>query len=222
MKKILIVEDNKKISKILKDYLEKEGYICIVVDNGLNVLAIFEKYKFDLIILDIMLPGIDGFTICSLIRSISDIPILILTVKNEESDKLKGYDLGADDYIVKPFSPRVLVAKVKALLKRSNLNNYNEEVIRIGNITMNLNSRVVYVNGELVDLTFKEYEILYLFMRNENIVLSREELLNKVWGYDYIGNTRTVDTHIKTLRKKLGIAGIQIVTMIRTGYKFEK
>lgn len=220
MANILIVEDDKKICEIIEDYLIEDGHNCFISNTGVDIIDIFNESNPDLVILDLMLPQFDGYTICKLIRAISNIPIIILTAKSEEIDKLKGYELGADDYITKPFSPRVLTAKVKALLKRTS-QVLDDENIVIGNININLNSRTTVVRGENIELTYKEFELLYTFMKNPNRVFTREYLLSNIWGYDYIGNTRTVDTHIKTLRKKLGEDGIHIVTMIRSGYKFE-
>lgn len=220
MANILIVEDDKKICEIIEDYLIEDGHNCFISNTGVDIINLFNESNPDLVILDLMLPQFDGYTICKLIRAISNIPIIILTAKSEEIDKLKGYELGADDYITKPFSPRVLTAKVRALLKRTGQVLEDENIV-IGNININLNSRTTAVRGENIELTYKEFELLYLFMKNPNRVFTREYLLSNIWGYDYIGNTRTVDTHIKTLRKKLGEDGIHIVTMIRSGYKFE-
>ncbi len=220
MANILIVEDDKKICEIIEDYLIEDGHNCFISNTGVDIIDIFNESNPDLVILDLMLPQFDGYTICKLIRAISNIPIIILTAKSEEIDKLKGYELGADDYITKPFSPRVLTAKIKVLLKRTS-QVLDDENIVTGNININLHSRNTVVRGENIELTYKEFELLYLFMKNPNRVFTREYLLSNIWGYDYIGNTRTVDTHIKTLRKKLGEDGIHIVTMIRSGYKFE-
>lgn len=220
MANILIVEDDVRICEIIKDYLVRDGHNCFITNTGLDILNIFHDSNPHLIILDLMLPHFDGYTICKLVRTISDVPIIILTAKSEEYDKLKGYELGADDYITKPFSPKVLCAKVKVLLKRAS-DYESEESVSIGNININLSSRTVIVNGEHVELTYKEFELLHLLMENPNRVFTREHLLNRVWDYEYEGNTRTVDTHIKTLRQKLGDEGKHIVTMIRSGYKFE-
>ncbi|HBF1431013.1 TPA: response regulator transcription factor, partial [Clostridioides difficile] len=198
----------------------KGGYTCITADDGVEALTILKSNNIDLMILDIMMPYLDGFSVCRVSREMTNIPIIILTAKGEEEDKLKGYEYGADDYITKPFSPKVLLAKVNALLRR-----YTTDIpknsLSLGKIFIMVASRQVYVEDKLIDLTYKEFELLRLFMENPNQVFSREKLLNCIWGYDFEGNTRTVDTHIKTLRKKLGSEGHHIVTLIRSGYKFE-
>ena len=170
-------------------------------------------------ILDIMMPNLDGFTVCKLAREISNLPIIMLTAKGSEDDKLKGYDLGADDYMTKPFSPKVLLAKANALLRRSPV--LLADTINAGKISLTPASHKVFVDGQEIVLTHKEYELLHFFMVNPEQIFSREQLLNRIWGYDFEGTTRTVDTHIKTLRQKLGDEGKHIVTLIRSGYKFE-
>ncbi|HFL2489950.1 response regulator transcription factor [Clostridioides difficile] len=220
MAKILIVEDEKRMQSIIVEYMQKGGYTCITADDGVEALTILKSNNIDLMILDIMMPYLDGFSVCRVSREMTNIPIIILTAKGEEEDKLKGYEYGADDYITKPFSPKVLLAKVNALLRR-----YTTDIpknsLSLGKIFIMVASRQVYVEDKLIDLTYKEFELLRLFMENPNQVFSREKLLNCIWGYDFEGNTRTVDTHIKTLRKKLGSEGHHIVTLIRSGYKFE-
>ena len=220
MAKILVVEDEKRMQNIIVEYMQKRGYTCITADDGVEALTILKSNNIDLMILDIMMPYLDGFSVCRVSREMTNIPIIILTAKGEEEDKLKGYEYGADDYITKPFSPKVLLAKVNALLRR-----YTTDIpknsLSLGKIFIMVASRQVYVEDKLIDLTYKEFELLRLFMENPNQVFSREKLLNCIWGYDFEGNTRTVDTHIKTLRKKLGSEGHHIVTLIRSGYKFE-
>ncbi|MCI0946723.1 response regulator transcription factor [Clostridioides difficile] len=220
MAKILIVEDEKRMQSIIVEYMQKGGYTCITADDGVEALTILKSNNIDLMILDIMMPYLDGFSVCRVSREMTNIPIIILTAKGEEEDKLKGYEYGADDYITKLFSPKVLLAKVNALLRR-----YTTDIpknsLSLGKIFIMVASRQVYVEDKLIDLTYKEFELLRLFMENPNQVFSREKLLNCIWGYDFEGNTRTVDTHIKTLRKKLGSEGHHIVTLIRSGYKFE-
>lgn len=220
MAKILVVEDEKRMQSIIVEYMQKGGYTCITADDGVEALTILKSNNIDLMILDIMMPYLDGFSVCRVSREMTNIPIIILTAKGEEEDKLKGYEYGADDYITKPFSPKVLLAKVNALLRR-----YTTDIpknsLSLGKIFIMVASRQVYVEDKLIDLTYKEFELLRLFMENPNQVFSREKLLNCIWGYDFEGNTRTVDTHIKTLRKKLGSEGQHIVTLIRSGYKFE-
>ncbi|HBF2788593.1 TPA: response regulator transcription factor [Clostridioides difficile] len=220
MAKILVVEDERRMQSIIVEYMQKGGYTCITADDGVEALTILKSNNIDLMILDIMMPYLDGFSVCRVSREMTNIPIIILTAKGEEEDKLKGYEYGADDYITKPFSPKVLLAKVNALLRR-----YTTDIpknsLSLGKIFIMVASRQVYVEDKLIDLTYKEFELLRLFMENPNQVFSREKLLNCIWGYDFEGNTRTVDTHIKTLRKKLGSEGHHIVTLIRSGYKFE-
>ncbi|HBE9444782.1 response regulator transcription factor [Clostridioides difficile] len=220
MAKILVVEDEKRMQSIIVEYMQKGGYTCVTADDGVEALTILKSNNIDLMILDVMMPYLDGFSVCRVSREMTNIPIIILTAKGEEEDKLKGYEYGADDYITKPFSPKVLLAKVNALLRRYTTGIPKNSLI-LGNIFIMVASRQVYVEDKLIDLTYKEFELLRLFMENPNQVFSREKLLNCIWGYDFEGNTRTVDTHIKTLRKKLGSEGHHIVTLIRSGYKFE-
>ena len=179
-----------------------------------------KNHAVDLAILDIMMPHLDGFSVCRIAREMNSVPILFLTAKSDENDKLKGYEYGADDYMTKPFSPKILLAKVNALLRRAG--NIPQDALQAGTLILYPSSRQVTVNGMEAELTHKEFEMLRLFMQNKNQVFSREQLLNRVWGYDYEGNTRTVDTHIKTRRQKLGSEGHHIVTLIRSGYKFEE
>lgn len=220
MAKILVVEDEKRMQSIIVEYMQKGGYTCLTADDGVEALTILKSNNIDLMILDVMMPYLDGFSVCRVSREMTNIPIIILTAKGEEEDKLKGYEYGADDYITKPFSPKVLLAKVNALLRRYTTGIPKNSLI-LGKIFIMVASRQVYVEDKLIDLTYKEFELLRLFMENPNQVFSREKLLNCIWGYDFEGNTRTVDTHIKTLRKKLGSEGHHIVTLIRSGYKFE-
>ncbi|MCC0632115.1 response regulator transcription factor [Clostridioides sp. ZZV15-6388] len=220
MAKILVVEDEKRMQDIIVEYMQKGGYTCITADDGVEALTILKNTDIDLMILDIMMPYLDGFSVCRVSREMTDIPIIMLTAKGEEEDKLKGYEYGADDYITKPFSPKVLLAKVTALLRRYTVD-IPKSSLSVGKIFIILKSRQVYVEDKLIDLTYKEFELLRLFVENPNQVFSRDKLLNCIWGYDFEGNTRTVDTHIKTLRKKLGNEGHHIVTLIRSGYKFE-
>ncbi|MGX9758923.1 response regulator transcription factor [Clostridioides difficile] len=220
MAKILVVEDEKRMQDIIVEYMQKGGYTCITADDGVEALTILKNNDIDLMILDIMMPYLDGFSVCRVSREMTNIPIIMLTAKGEEEDKLKGYEYGADDYITKPFSPKVLLAKVTALLRRYTVD-IPKNSLSVGKIFIILKSRQVYVEDKLIDLTYKEFELLRLFIENPNQVFSRDKLLNCIWGYDFEGNTRTVDTHIKTLRKKLGSEGHHIVTLIRSGYKFE-
>ena len=219
MENILIVEDEKKMQEIIVEYMQRGGHICFTADDGIDALVVLKSNPMDLMILDIMMPNLDGFSVCKIAREMSNLPIIMLTAKGSEDDKLKGYDLGADDYMTKPFSPKVLLAKANALLRRSSL--LPADTINAGKISLVPASHKVFVNGKEIVLTHKEYELLYFFMVNPEQIFSREQLLNRIWGYDFEGTTRTVDTHIKTLRQKLGDEGKHIVTLIRSGYKFE-
>lgn len=222
MKRILVVEDDLRLGKIIEDTLTAEGYECFLADDGVKAInhAVTETY--DLIILDVTIPYIDGISVCKVIRNKSDIPIIFLTAKSNEEDVILGYEVGCSDYITKPFSLKEFTAKIKVLLHYSSLlKEKSELIIKAGNIVMNVNHRITYVSGEKIDLTYKEWTLLELFMSNQGRVFSRQKILEEIWGYDYDGNTRTVDTHIKTLRKKLGNAGRYIITMVNLGYKFE-
>lgn len=217
---ILIAEDEKNMQDIVVDYMKRGGHSCITADDGIDAVTILKNTPVDLAILDIMMPHLDGFSVCKIAREMYNLPIIFLTAKESEDDKLKGYDIGADDYMTKPFSPRVLLAKVNALLRRSSSEN-TQEALTVGDLVLVPASHSVTVAGDDIELTHKEFELLHFFMQNKNQVFSREQLLNRIWGYDFEGNTRTVDTHIKTLRQKLGAEGRYIVTLIRSGYKFE-
>lgn len=219
MATILIVEDEKYMQDIIVDYMTRGGHTCMVAEDGVEALMMLKSQAIDLLILDIMIPHLDGFSVCKVAREMSSIPIILLTALGSEEDKLKGYALGADDYITKPFSPKVLLAKVQALLRRASVP--AAETLHAGKITLVPAAHAVYVDGAEVALTHKEYELLHLFMAHPGQIFSRTQLLDVIWGYDFAGTTRTVDTHIKTLRRKLGDEGGRIVTLIRSGYKFE-
>ncbi len=219
MANILIVEDEKNMQDIIAEYMQRGGHTCFTAGDGIDALMILKNNPMDLMILDIMMPNLDGFSVCKVAREMSNFPIIMLTAKGSEEDKLKGYDLGADDYMTKPFSPKVLLAKANALLRRSSV--LPADAINAGKISVIPASHKVFVNGKEIVLTHKEYELLHFFMANPGQIFSREQLLNRIWGYDFEGTTRTVDTHIKTLRQKLGDEGKHIVTLIRSGYKFE-
>lgn len=228
MANILIVEDEKNMQDIICEYMRRGGHTCFTADDGVDALMLLKNNPMDLMILDIMMPHLDGFSVCKAAREMSGLPIIMLTAKSDEEDKLKGYEHGADDYMTKPFSPKVLLAKINAMLRRISLaaaetGNYTEErnMCSAGKITISPAAHKVFLDGTEIILTHKEYELLYFFMSNPGQVFSREQLLNRIWGYDFEGNTRTVDTHIKTLRQKLGSEGKSIVTLIRSGYKFE-
>ena len=219
MSNILIVEDEKAMQDIIADYMRKGGHTCFTADDGIDALVTLKNHPMDLIILDVMMPHLDGFAVCKMAREMSELPIIMLTAKSAEDDKLKGYDYGADDYMTKPFSPKVLLAKVNALLRRSSP--ASAGAITAGKILLHPNAHKVYLDGQEITLTHKEYELLAFLMANPGQIFNREQLLNRVWGYDFEGTTRTVDTHIKTLRQKLGNEGRHIVTLIRSSYKFE-
>ena len=222
MASILVVEDEKNMQDIIVEYMQRGGHVCYTADDGMDALMVLKNHPMDLMILDIMMPFLDGFSVCKMAREMSNLPIIMLTSKGSEDDKLKGYDLGADDYMTKPFSPKVLLAKANALLRRNTaigadtVNTVNGEKISIIPAL-----HKVFLDGQEITLTYKEYELLYFLMSNPGQVFTREQLLNRIWGYDFEGTTRTVDTHIKTIRQKLGDEGKHIVTLIRSGYKFE-
>lgn len=224
MKTIMIVEDEDRLREILRDYFEEEGFDVIEASNGREAIEKFDRCKIDLMLLDIMMPEIDGMTVCKRIRRSSDVPIIIITAKSEDEDKILGFELGADEYVTKPFSPKVLVARTKALLKRMNnqVTNKEENVMVAGMITINRLSYEVKVSDqEVPTLSPKEYDLLVYLMTHRNKVLSREAILMAVWGAEYYGDLRTIDTHIKKLRVKLGKGAKYIKTIIRAGYMFE-
>ena len=221
-KTIMVVDDEYRIRRLISDYLKKEGFIIIEAENGEEALAKFKYNKIDLIILDLMMPKVDGLIVCKSIRLTSNIPILMLTAKSEEYDELLGFDLGADDYVKKPFSPKVLVAKSKALLKRSEIYIKKDELLfTIDDFSLNELSHCAILSGEQLSLSPKEYELLLYFVKNEGIALTRDQILDHVWGMDYYGESRTVDTNVKRLREKLKHKGELITTIRGSGYKFE-
>lgn len=215
---ILVVDDEILIRKVIREYLESENYKVLEAENGLDALRVLTSNKVDLIILDIMMPKMDGFACLEEIRKTKDIPVIMLSAMKEETDKLNSFNLGVDDYVTKPFSPKELIARVKAHLKRTIK---NEEVYTYKDLIVDYKGRKVTINGKSVSLTPKEYELLTYFIKNKGIALSREQLLNSVWDYDYYGDDRTVDTHIKMLRKNLGVYRDLIKTVREVGYKYE-
>lgn len=219
MANVLIVEDEKNMQDIIVEYIQRGGHTCFTADDGVDALMVLKNNPVDLIILDIMMPHLDGFSVCKIAREMSNMPVIMLTAKSSEDDKLKGYEYGADDYMTKPFSPRVLLAKANALLRRSS--SAPLDALNFGKIAVVQSSHKVFIDGQEITLTHKEYELLHFFMVNPGQIFTRDQLLNRIWGYDFEGTTRTVDTHIKTLRQKLGDEGKHIVTLIRSGYKFE-
>ena len=219
-KSILIVEDELRIRFLLRDYLIKDNFNVFEASNGEEGLFVFSTQKIDLVILDIMMPVMDGLTMLEKLREVSTVPVILLTAKGEEEDKLQGYDYGADDYITKPFSPKVLIAKVKALLKRSR-EDIDSSSQDFNGLTINKLSHEVKVDGKEIALSPKEYELLIYLVTNEGIALSRDNILDNVWGLDYYGDIRTVDTNVKRLREKLLDKSNLIVTVRGSGYKFE-
>ncbi len=220
--RILLVEDEEKMREMIKIAFKKEEFETIEAVDGKQGLALFRESKVDIVVLDIMLPEIDGWTVCREIRRTSNVPIILLTARGEEFDKLFGFELGADDYIVKPFSPKELVARIKALLRRyENRNSDSSHRLQVGEIVIDKLSRAVQVTGQTITLTNKEYELLLFLTSNPKVVFTREQLLLKVWGYEQYGDPRTVDTHIKKLREKLGVCSNYINTTWGVGYKLE-
>lgn len=215
--KILVVDDEKLIRDVIREYCENEGYTIKEAENGLEALELVEKQTFDLIILDIMMPKLDGFSVCKELKQ-KRIPIIVLSARGEEYDKLMGFDLGIDDYVTKPFSPKELMARVKAVLKRTN-EDLNEKFI-YQDLVVDYSAHQVLIDGKEIALTPKEYDLLVYFIKNKNIAVSRENLLNQIWGYDFFGDDRTIDTHIKMLRNSLGRYRDLIITVRGIGYKF--
>ena len=219
--KILVVDDESRMRKLVGDFLKKKGYEVVEAADGEEALDIFfEDKSISLVICDVMMPKIDGFEVVKEIRQYSQVPIIMLTAKGEESDELNGFDLGVDEYIAKPFSPKILVARVNAILRRS-LGNAGGDVIEAGGIVVDKAAHIVKIDGAQIELSYKEFELLSYFMENQGIALSREKILNNVWNYDYFGDARTIDTHVKKLRSKLGAKGEYIRTIWGMGYKFE-
>lgn len=219
--KILVVDDESRMRKLVRDFLGREGYTVLEAGDGMEAMELFYEHKdVALVILDVMMPKMDGWQVCREIRQSSQTPIIMLTARSEERDELQGFGLGVDEYISKPFSPKILVARVEAILRRSHVLGL-EEVMDAGGIRINKAAHEVTVGGEQVDLSYKEFELLVYFVENEGIALSREKILNNVWNYDYFGDARTIDTHVKKLRTKLGEKGNYIKTIWGMGYKFE-
>ena len=219
--RILVVDDEARMRKLIKDFLTARQYIVLEASNGEEALEmVYTNKNIDLVILDVMMPKMDGWECCREIRKFSEIPIIMLTAKGDESDELLGFDLGIDDYISKPFSPKILVARIDAILSRTGKKD-EADIITAGKIVINKTSHIVTVDGKPVELSYKEFELLCYFAENEGIALSREKILNCVWNYDYFGDARTIDTHVKKIRSKLGECGDYIKTIWGMGYKFE-
>ena len=220
-KYILIVDDEARMRKLIKDFLTAKGYSILEAEDGEKALQVFEQNaeKIDLILLDVMMPKLDGWSVLRQIRQTSKVPIIMLTARGEEQDELFGFELGVDEYISKPFSPKILVARVEAILKRTQ--GEQKEAKDYGGIEIDKEGRTVTVDGKVLELSLREYELLVYLVENENIALSRDKILNNVWNYDYYGDSRTIDSHIKKIRHKLGKRGKYIKTMRGVGYKFE-
>ena len=219
--KILVVDDEARMRKLVKDFLVKSNYEVVEAEDGSQALDIFFGQKdIALIILDVMMPKMDGWEVCREVRQYSKVPIIMLTAKSDERDELQGFQLGVDEYISKPFSPKILVARVEAILRRTNQLG-EEEILEAGGIVLNKSAHSVTIDGKDVELSYKEFELLTYFLENRGIALSREKILNNVWNYDYFGDARTIDTHVKKLRSKMGQKGDLIKTIWGMGYKFE-
>lgn len=220
-KKILVVDDESRMRKLVKDFLVRSNFEVVEAEDGAQALDVyFEDQSIALIILDVMMPKMDGWQVCREIRAYSRVPIIMLTAKTSEQDELLGFQLGVDEYISKPFSPKILVARVEAVLRRSN-KAATEDVLEAGEIVIDKAAHIVNIAGERIDLSYKEFELLTYFVENQGIALSREVILNHVWNYDYFGDARTIDTHVKKLRSKMGDYGECIKTIWGMGYKFE-
>lgn len=222
--RLLIVDDEEKIRKMIAKYAVFEGYEVSEAENGMQAVEIARTDLVDLVILDIMMPELDGFSAAKEIRKSSNVPIILLSARGEEYDKIHGFEIGVDDYVVKPFSPRELLMRVGAVLRRSRagLLETNHEIVRFGNLTVDFTARQVKIGGDALELSPKEYDLLFFMVHNRGIALTREKLISKVWGYDFFGDDRTLDTHIKLLRKSLGEYACYITTLRGVGYRFEK
>ncbi|MDD3278149.1 MAG: response regulator transcription factor [Lachnospiraceae bacterium] len=219
--KVLVVDDESRMRKLVRDFLTKSGYEVLEAENGeVAVDLFFEQQDISLLILDVMMPKMDGWQVCREIRQYSKVPIIMLTAKSDERDELLGFDLGVDEYISKPFSPKILVARVEAILRRSGQMG-SEAKLEAGGIVIDKDAHQATVDGEEIELSYKEFELLTYFIENQGIALSREKILNNVWNYDYFGDARTIDTHVKKLRSKIGAKGDYIKTIWGMGYKFE-
>ena len=230
MYNILVVDDEVRIRSIIKKYAEFEGHSVTEAGDGMEAVRLCRKDKFDIIIMDIMMPELDGFSACREIRKVSDTPIIMLSARGEEYDKINGFELGIDDYVVKPFSPKELMLRIEAIMKRLSRKGSVEEnakkpnvIVELdgGGLRADLTARLVYINGERIDMSPKEYDLFFYMLDNRNIALSREKLISEVWGYDFYGDARTLDTHVKLLRKSLGEYSKYIVTLRGVGYRFE-
>lgn len=222
MTKILVVDDEARMRKLVKDFLVRNGYLVIEASDGMEAMEKFYENKdIELLILDVMMPGMDGWQVCEEIRAVSKVPIIMLTARSDERDELKGFELGVDEYISKPFSPKILVARVEAILRRSRQES-ETQILEFAGICLDKNAHMVTIDGKNIELSYKEFELLTYFLENKGIALSREKILNNVWNYDYFGDARTIDTHVKKLRNKMGEKGNLIKTIWGLGYKLEE
>lgn len=219
MRSILVVDDEEKIRELIRKYAEFEGYKVYEAANGRDALEILSRENVDLVVLDIMMPELDGFSTCKEMRKISDVPVIMLTAKGEEYDKIHGFELGADDYVVKPFSPKELVMRINAIMKRGSKE--KKDLFEYEGLSLDFRGMTVRLEGKKLELSPKEYELIAYMVRNRNIALTRDQLITEIWGYDFCGDDRTLDTHIKLLRKRLGDYSNLIVTLRGVGYKFE-
>ena len=224
MYNILVVDDEDKIRELIRKYAEFEGYAITEASDGIEAIDICKMKDFDLIILDIMMPGLDGFSTCKEIFKLKKIPIIMLSARGEEYDRIHGFELGIDDYVVKPFSPKELMMRANVVISRNKKTNFDEEgheIFTTEGLSVDFTGRIVTIDGKKVDMTPKEYDLLFYMVRNRGIALTREKLISDVWGYDYYGDDRTLDTHIKLLRSSLGDYRKQVVTLRGVGYRFE-
>lgn len=220
--KLLIVDDEQKIRELIRKYALFEGYEVEEATNGMEAVELCRRQHYDLVIMDIMMPELDGFSACREIRKESQVPMLMLSARGEEYDRIHGFELGIDDYVVKPFSPKELMMRVGAILKRCGASTQESEIVTLGDLTVDFTARRVTLKGQPLDLSPKEYDLLFFMVRNRGIALTREKLISEVWGYDFFGDDRTLDTHIKLLRRQLGDSAGLITTLRGVGYRFEK
>ena len=228
MYKILVVDDESRIRSIIKKYAEFEGHTIVEAGDGIDAVYLCRKEEFDIVIMDIMMPELDGFSACREIRKVSQVPIIMLSARGEEYDKINGFELGIDDYVVKPFSPKELMLRIEAVMKRvkrsgSSGAERQNEIVEFdgGGLKIDITARIVYIDGEKIYMSPKEYDLLFYMINNKNVALTRENLISKVWGYDFYGDARTLDTHVKLLRKSLGRYASYVVTLRGVGYRFE-
>ncbi len=222
MSKLLIVDDEARIREIIRKYAEYEGYTVSEAENGVKALEMAKGKEFDLIVMDVMMPELDGFSAVKEIRKFSGAPVLMLSARGEEYDKIHGFELGADDYVVKPFSPKELMARVEAIIKRTRGSAQRHEIVTVGGLEVDFTARTVKIDGNEVSMFPKEYDLCFYLVKNRGVALTRERLISDVWGYDYYGDDRTLDTHIKLLRKSLGDYSRLVTTLRGVGYRFEK